>query len=240
MDRERIDRFLAAKTAGEVARGAWVAKDENGQEIVCPLLLFAPECRDDDCGFASRCPADQLWPWFSELVPWITDRGSAAKAASVLDRLGDLAERLDELTAQDGAELDYGVRAIAVREAMRHTVDNVVLAVCERTALLCERAGRGEDVSRNEWDTAAALSALSARDASNATSNARAAQGAWEATQAARYAARYAASAASDAAKGVKGIWEVAMYAWPVEDRIIDAIFSAFEARCALREAAKQ
>jgi hypothetical protein len=177
-----------------------------------------------------------LSPWFAYLTPWIDDAGSKRAWEAMVARYVAIVERWHTLTPERDRCLEYAVRALAVREAMRHTSDASVLAVCERVATLCEGVAAGGAIDAEAFAAAAAMAAM-ARAAAWAAdaADAAAARVAWAAEADAASAARasawvwaaaeaWAAEAADAAA--ARAAWAAS---WAAADRLTDAILGACE-----------
>jgi len=209
---------------GRLIRGSWATVDERERQLLClyTALVGDPDARPVSCP-ASLCPL-----WLAHLLPWIDDAGSVEHWPAVVERVVRLAPRFASLPP----ELEWTVCALCVREAMRHTTDTKVLAVCERVAELCERRSRGEAVSWKEM-------AISAEAASTeaAASWAGAPTGppaTWVAMRAAELAAETASAKAESvwtaATAAVKTAWEAKIEAKEkAADRMIDTILDAIE-----------
>ena len=98
---------------GRLIRGKWSATDAEGRQLLClyTALVGDPEGRPD------ACPASIAPKWIAHLVPWWDDAGSEAAWAGMVVRVARIAGRLHEVPAR----AEWQCRAIAVREAMRHT-----------------------------------------------------------------------------------------------------------------------
>jgi hypothetical protein len=189
---------------GRLIRREW-SREEDGRQLLC---LYTALAGDPDARPAT-CPADLAPRWIAHLLPWLDDAPSAAAWPGIVDRIVALAPRLATIPP----EVEWRVRARIVREAMRSTEEPGVLAVCERVAVLCERRGRGEEVSDQEFAEAAAEAAEAE---------------AWAAEAAEAAAAEaWAAEAAEAAAAAAEAAWAAAAAA---ADRIADAILAELEA----------
>ena len=124
---------------GRLIRHEWSGTDAAGRQLLCLYTAFA----DDPNARPHTCPATLCPAWLAHLLPWINDAGSVAAWPAMVARVARLAPKFSSLSP----EVEWRVRALCVREAMRHTDDALVLAVCERIAQLCERRGRGEDTA---------------------------------------------------------------------------------------------
>lgn len=140
---------------GRLIRHVW-SRVEEGRQLLClyTALVDDPEARPGD----GMCPASTCPQWLAHLLPWINDAGTEAAWRGHVERVAAIADRLGDLTP----ECEYRIRALCVREAMRHTSDTAVLAVCERVAALCESRGRGDEVASAEWAAARAAEAAEA------------------------------------------------------------------------------
>lgn len=195
---------------GRLIRREW-SRIEDGRQLLClyTALLGDPHARPGD----GSCPTSTCPQWLAHLLPWMDDAGSVEHWPTVVERVVRLAPRFGGVSPA----CDWRVRALCVREAMRHTDDAAVLAVCERVAALCERRGRGEPAAEAEAREAAAeadareLAAKAAAREAEAETEARAAEpaaeaaaeaawAAWAAAAAARVAAAWATTAAREAA----------------------------------------
>ena len=216
---------------GRLIRGSWATVDERERQLLClyTALVGDPDARPVSCP-ASLCPL-----WLAHLLPWIDDAGSVEHWPAVVERVVRLAPRFASLPP----ELEWTVRALCVREAMRHTTDTKVLAVCERVAELCERRSRGEAVSWKEM----AISSAEAASTEAAASWAGAPTGppaTWVTAMRAAESAAETASAKAEsvwtaATAAVKTAWAAAAgegmrAAWAeAADRLTDAILDAIE-----------
>jgi hypothetical protein len=118
---------------GRLIRGAWSGEGQL-------LCLYTAMTGDPDSR-PKGCPASLCPQWLAYLLPWIDDEGSAEHWPAVVARVARLAPRFSELPP----ETEWRVRALCVREAMRHTDAPLVLAVCERIASSCESGVRPSD-----------------------------------------------------------------------------------------------
>ena len=150
---ERLARFDMLRAEGRITRKTWTGHDAQGRETACILAALAPEC--GNASIASVCPAEMMPAWMAHLTPWIDDAGSEAVWPGVVERYASLAHRWHVLKTDDWRTLDYRVRGLCVREAMRHTTAAKALAVCETVASLCETAGSGGTVGKEQWAEAA-------------------------------------------------------------------------------------
>lgn len=222
---------------GRLIRGRWSDTDEQGRELLClyTALVGTPDSRPQEC------PEALAPQWLAHMLPWMDDSGSESAWRSMVERVARLAPRFGELTAA----CEWRVRARIVREAMRHTTEQPVLAVCERVARLCERRGAGETVEEEEFVSAEreAAAAAAEREAAAAATRAAAAAAEREAA-AARGAARAAVWAAAWEAVW-EAVWEAtraaeaaargATRAAAVVDRLTTAILDEIEADLAAR-----
>lgn len=212
---ERLDLFEEKLRKKLVCRHAWTAIAADGLAMTCALATMYPEALgDSQRGEPSRCPTAWTPEWLNYLIPWIDDAGSVAAWDATMAELVRVLRRSVVLTSQDWVELDYVVRAIAIREAMRHTTDRAMLAAYEGMVLLCAHAGSGGEVSQAEWIAGQLASWWMG---GRAWLEATASSWTW-----------WWASMASGLAR---------MRAAPqAADRLIADIFSAIEARCAMRQ----
>jgi hypothetical protein len=212
---ERLDRLQTLRSEHRLIRNKWVGQDADGQELACLLVALSPEA--GNARDAGACPASVLSPWFAYLTPWLDDAGTQAAWEGMVSRYVAIVERWHELTPERDRCLEYAVRALCVREAMRHTSDASVQAVCERVATLCEGVAAGGAIDAEAF--AAAAAAMAAMAAAGVSSRAWAAATAAAAAEAARAAraARAAAWAASRTASRT------------AVDQLTDAILDACE-----------
>jgi hypothetical protein len=234
---ERIDRLQTLRSEHRLIRNKWVAKDVDGRELACLLVALSPEVgKAED---PSACPASVVSRWFAHLTPWLSDAGSKKKWEAMVARYIAIVSRWHTLTPQRDRCLKYAVRALCVREAMRHTIDPSAIAVCERVAALCEGVAEGCGVQvslRHDAEAfadaeEAAARVAEARAALWVTATAAAAESAAWATgvssrawaKATAAAAEWATEAAGSASASTEVSAEVA------SDRLIDAIFGACE-----------
>ena len=206
---------------GRIIRGEW-SREENGRQLLCLYTALAgdPEARPESCP-ASLCPR-----WLAHLLPNIDDYGSREKWPAVVERVVRLAPRFASLPP----EVEWRVRALCVREAMRYTEDSAVLAICELVASLCERRGFRKIVSDADLAEAASAAWESVWSLTWSASSESAAS-------AERIASLTAGRAASVSAASAMSVgWELASSARAeATDRLIDAILDEIEraARCA-------
>lgn len=154
-----INNIETVYREGRLIRGKWSSVDSNGRQLLCLLTALAgdPAKRPESCS-SDLCP-----PWLAYLLPWIDDAPAESDWPAIIERLIPLAPHL----ALVRPHVEWQVRAACVREAMAHTDDAAVLAVCESAAGLCEKRGRGESVSDDDMSdsSAAAWAAARAADA---------------------------------------------------------------------------
>jgi hypothetical protein len=131
--------------------------------------------------------------WFAHLTPWLDDAGSKKKWEAMVSRYVAIVERWHTLTPQRDQRLKYAVRALCVREAMRHTSDAAVLAVCERVALLCEGVADGGAIDTEAFVEAEEAAAAAARAWTTAEAQEPPRVALWVKAEAARAAAEAAA-----------------------------------------------
>ena len=172
--------------------------------------------------------------WFAHLTPWLDDAGSKKKWEAMVSRYVAIVERWHTLTPQRDQRLKYAVRALCVREAMRHTSDAAVLAVCARVALLCEGVADGGAIDTEAFVEAEEAAARVAADAAAlwATATSAAAEAAaWATGVSSRAWATATAGAASAASRA--SAWATGVAAWEASrasaDRLTDAILGACE-----------
>lgn len=206
---------------GRLIRKAWGRK-EDGRQLLClyTALIGDPKARPE------TCPADVCPTWLAHLLPWIDDSGTEAHWPDVVARVARLAPSFATLPT----ETEWHVRALCIREAMRHTTDADVLAVCERVATLCETrvpdAGELRDAEAEAWAAAMKAKAWAA----NAPAAARAAMTA--VAVAASTEAEAATKGAAWAEEAAAAAWAaMTAVAWATEaaDRLIDAILDCIE-----------
>lgn len=121
---------------GRLIRGVWSKVDGRGRELLCLYTALAggAEARPWECP-AELCPR-----WLAHLIPWIDDAGSEAAWPRMVERFVAVAPKLGALAPA----VEWRVRALILREAMRHAKDVDALDWCERAARWCEMRGRGE------------------------------------------------------------------------------------------------
>jgi hypothetical protein len=155
MDYEQT--ILSRYAEGTLIRNDWIGTDDDGRETACLLAAVAPEC--GQARSAGSCPANVMPSWLAHLTPWIDDAGSEAEWPRVVRRFAATAKNWPHLTERH----EYAVRALCVREAMRHANSADALKACERVATLCERARNGE--ARRSLDSEFAKAAAAAKEA---------------------------------------------------------------------------
>jgi hypothetical protein len=245
---DRIDRLQTLRREHRLIRREWVGKDADGRELACLLVALSPEA--GNARDAGACPASVLSPWFAYLTPWIDDAGSKRAWEAMVARYVAIVERWHTLTPERDRCLEYAVRALAVREAMRHTSDASVLAVCERVATLCEGVAAGGAIDAEAftaeeaaasaeeaaWAGGAAEKASAAKEAAwvkAPSARAAVAAAAWATGVSARAWATATSAAAASAAEAAS--WTAAEAAasaaasWAAADRLTDAILGACE-----------
>lgn len=147
---DRVARLDTLIAENRLIRKAWIG-EENGRETACLLAALSPEAGQSQR--ASACPANVIPAWLAELTPWMDDSGSVEAWPGMVRRYAGLARRWSVLTPEAWTDLGYQVVALCVREAMRHTKEAAVLAICER---VIELLGRWRTVTQDEWRAAAA------------------------------------------------------------------------------------
>jgi hypothetical protein len=227
---DRIERLQTLRREHRLIRNKWVGKDVDGRELACLLVALSPEVgKAED---PSACPASVIARWFAYLTPWLDDAGSNRAWEAMVARYVPIVARWHTLTPERDRCLEYAVRALAVREAMRHTSDTDVLAVCEHVALLCERVAGGGGVDAEAFTASAKAAASAASWATSSSASASsAATAAWASADAPASAAR--AADAADAAAEAAAWWAAASAsraaARASADRLTDAILGACE-----------
>lgn len=71
--------------------------------------------------------------WLAALTPWMDDGGSIEVWPGMIRRYGSVAARWHVLTPDDWQRCLWRTCIVTVREAMTHTTDATVLAVCEQS-----------------------------------------------------------------------------------------------------------
>jgi hypothetical protein len=209
---ERVDRLEQFQREGKLIRKDW----GDGKERACLLVAMVPEV---GTGQFDACPAGVMPEWLARITPWIDDAGSAEAWPGVIIRYAAVARRWSALSARDWELLDCRVRAICVREAIRHTTSERAIQVCREVIALLDRAAAGELVTKKEWNASATEAASASAEAASASAWAEAAEAAWASAWAAAGAGAGAAAAAAAAAAETEA----------AADRIIDAILSEIE-----------
>jgi hypothetical protein len=129
----RLRRHIAE---GTLIRHKWTGTDARGRETACLLAALAPACAT--AKRATACPADVMQPWLAYLTPWIDDAGTATAWHGHVLRFAALAERWPSWSEAEWEHKHQRVLAACVREAVRHTANAQVLAVCEDIASTLE------------------------------------------------------------------------------------------------------
>lgn len=138
-----------AYAEGRIIRGKWSDTDAQGRELLCLYTALAGDAnaRPADCP-ASLCP-----DWLAHLLPWIDDAGSKQEWPGAVARVVAIAPRLGELQGERSERLRSRCLAVILREALSYAGE---CADAVRGVLsLCERHGGGEQVSAQEWESAA-------------------------------------------------------------------------------------
>jgi hypothetical protein len=228
---DRIDRLQTLRREHRLIRNKWVDKDADGQELACLLAALSPEVGEAEA--ADACPADVVTDWFAHLTPWIDDAGSKGAWEAMVSRYVAIVSAWQTLTPERDRCLKYAVRALCVREAMRHTSDASVLAVCQRVALLCEGVAAGGAIDSEAFveaeEASAAAEAAAASSAASRAATSAATASSWAA--ASREAASWATSSAAASASWATSSRAAAEWATAeaAADRLIDAILGACE-----------
>lgn len=205
---------------GRLIRRSWLSYAEDGKQLLClyTALLNDPNARPENC------PAEVCPQWLAHLLPWINDVSSEEHWPSVVQRVARLAPKFAALPP----ETEWHVRALCVREAMRHTEDVDVLTVCERVAVLCETGAPDEAELKSAWEAArAAWAAARAAAVRALTTWATAAEAAEAAAEAATAAATATAAEAVWTTRAARAAEAAAWVA--TADRLIDQILDCIE-----------
>lgn len=157
---EAIERLNKAIEEGTLIRNAWTGTDEQGRHTACLLAAMVPEC--GECRSSGACPAEVMPAWLATLTPWIDDAGSAEAWPAMVRRYAAVAARWHVLSSADWLRVEYAVRALIVREAIRHTTEPAALAACERVAVLCEGVASGGAVDDEAFRSARVAAAEAA------------------------------------------------------------------------------
>jgi hypothetical protein len=173
---ERYDRLDMYIAEDRLIRGAWMGA-ANGRETACLLTALSPEVGERLT--ASACPSELMPAWMAYVTVWLNDSGSHEAWPGMVRRYATLARRWHVLTPEAWQRLDYAVRGLCVREAIRHTTDTVELAVCSSVVSLCDRAAAAAAAGAAVWATEeaavwAAKVAAAARAAAGAAGRAAA------------------------------------------------------------------
>ena len=195
---DRLETFL---NEGRLTRKEWASQDDAGRATACLLAALVPECGRD--GSAAACPAELMPAWLAHLTPWIDDAGSEENWMETVFRFADLAASWHVLDTETWRRLEYRVKAVVVREAVRHTTNAGALSACETVIDLCDRAASGEAIPDTTWSAARSAARSAERSAT------------WSAARSAAWSAESAASAV-DAANAAA-------------DRIIAGVLDAIE-----------
>jgi hypothetical protein len=170
-------------------RDAW----GDGQNWACLLSSMVPKCGTKKS--ASTCPAELLPRWMAELTPWINDAGTGEQWPVVIDRYASCIGRSDVMTAIAWERLMYRALGVIVREAVSHTEEAEVVAVCQTVITLCDRAANTKPVAKSEWNAARAAAESVAAVLSGSRRAATMLSGSRRAAAAAALAAAAAAAA---------------------------------------------
>jgi hypothetical protein len=213
-----IDRFDSYLAEGRLIRHEWTGNDAEGRATACWLAALFDEVSSSES--PASCPADQLPQWLAYLIPWMDDKGTKKRWRGFAERLSAVLKA--PRTADQWHRAEYAVRALCVRDAMRHTDDASVLEVCSKVVDLCELVAAGEAHNSKNFRDARGEFALYFMTAC---------------TMETEYAARSAAAAAegaavSDAARGAAAAATIS--AAPslrrkTADRLIDGILTVLE-----------
>ena len=196
---DRIERLQTLRRDHRLIRNKWNGKDVDGRELACLLVALSPEVGQAED--PSACPASVISRWFAHLTPWIDDSGSKKKWEAMVSRYVAIVSAWHTLTPQRDRCLKYAVRALAVREAMRHTSDAPVLAVCERVATLCEGVAAGGAIDAEAFVDAEEAASAASRAWTTAEAQERPREALWVKAPAARAAAEAAAWATGVSAR---------------------------------------
>jgi hypothetical protein len=135
-----IDRFDLYLAEGRLIRDQWTGNDAEGRATACWLAALFDEAASSEN--TASCPSDQLPQWFAYLIPWMDDQGTEEQWLVFAERISAVLRA--PRTVDQWHRAEYAVRALCVREAMRHTDDASVLEVCENVASLCDVVFSGE------------------------------------------------------------------------------------------------
>ena len=209
---DRLETFL---NEGRLTRKEWASQDDAGRATACLLAALVPECGRD--GSAAACPAELMPAWLAHLTPWIDDAGSEENWMETVFRFADLAASWHVLDTETWRRLEYRVKAVVVREAVRHTTNAGALSACETVIDLCDRAASGEAIPDTTWSAARSAARSAERSAT------------WSAARSAESAAWSAESAASSAAWNAESAASAVDAANAAADRIIAGVLDAIE-----------
>ena len=157
MSIETLNKYIQEN---RVIRGKWTDIDKEGRETACLLAALSPEVANSQD--PSKCPANLMPEWMAHLTPFIDDSGSIEKWPHVIRRYADLASRWHVLSSEAWARAGYRVRRVSLIEAMGHTKDEKVLAVCSNVLKLLDRAMAGDFPAEQEWKAAEAAAEAAA------------------------------------------------------------------------------
>jgi hypothetical protein len=150
---------------GRLIRKEWFGTDSQGRQTACLYAALTGSSNPD------ACPSSVMPVWMAHLTPWIDDAGSDEHWPSVVRRYADLQERWHVLTPEDWSWLEFKTKRICLAEAMGHTKDKDVLAICERVLALLDRALSGDVPTPEEFRMAARWAAAAADAAAKAASD---------------------------------------------------------------------
>jgi len=243
MDQENMEARIARLEAHRAAGTLHPDGYGDGHETACLITAIAPEvaARSYD---VTRCPPEVMALWFALLTPLLYDCCSSAARDGIVDRFISLARRWSILGAAGWRRAEYRVRIAFIREAMAHTDNMDVIAICGRATVLFDRAADGEKSitgERLELAEAARAAVRSTEWGSPAEVVAWAAYSAVK--EGVELAVKYPVDAAIRAAwqkkevvEGAKGVAEVGKVAQAAWDRIAEAVFDALEVEISAME----
>ena len=131
---------------GTIIRGRW-SRSDDGRELLClsDAVTRSKDYQPVENRFAV-CPK-----WLVDLIDWISCLGSEEEWPSVIERVSAIHLHLSKLSPT----VEYRVRALCVREAMRYTTLPDVLRACSGIASLNDRAAAGDIAADDEWEDSA-------------------------------------------------------------------------------------
>lgn len=220
---ERLDQFIAD---GRLIRRDYFDRDDRGRELACLYAAMVPECDES----TEHCPADLMWQWLADCVPWIDDAGTEEQWPTVIRRFAAIMRDLPTLGEDDGERIKRDWLRLHVLPMARANCPasrtEAIAAIDGVIALYQEWHDTGVRPDDQRWDAARAAAAAAEWDAASAAERL--------AALAAERAAALAAEWVSTSASARAAVWasaaaSAAEWAEKMADTLIDALLTLLE-----------